>query len=202
MPIAAAGIWLIIVRGSYRSAERIFIWFTIPFFAYPIAAILAHPDWGQVGKAVVHPQLQAGSTYLLLLIATVGTTITPYMQLYLQSAVVERGVREDELAARGTRGRRRRGVRERRSRRSIIIATGATLFTHGITEIGNAADAARALTPFAGQFAEALFGIGLLGASLLACAILPIATSYVVAESLGYEKGIGRRREEAPVFVG
>ena len=83
-----------------------------------------------------------------------------------------------------------------------MIATGATLYTHGIHEIGSAADAAQALRPFAGQFAETLFGIGLLGASLLACAILPIATSYVVSESLGYEKGIGRRPGEAPVFVG
>src|SRR5437588_1741186 len=98
VPVAALGIWLIIVRGSYRSAERIFIWFTIPFFAYPIAAILAHPHWGAVGKAIVAPHLHAGSSYLLLVIATAGTTITPYMQLYLQSAVVERGAREDELA--------------------------------------------------------------------------------------------------------
>src|ERR1700723_2354511 len=85
VPIAAVGIWLIIVRGSYRSAERIFVWFTIPFFAYPIAAILAHPHWGAVGRAIVLPHIETGSTYLLLLIATVGTTITPYMQLYLQS---------------------------------------------------------------------------------------------------------------------
>ncbi len=103
VPIAAVGIWLIIVRGSYRSAERIFIWFTIPFFAYPIAAILAHPHWGDVGKAIVVPQLHASSAYLLLLIATAGTTITPYMQLYLQSAVVERGVREESCAARNAR---------------------------------------------------------------------------------------------------
>ncbi len=200
VPVAALGIWLIIVRGSYRSAERIFIWFTIPFFAYPIAAILAHPHWGAVGKAIVIPQLHANSTYLLLLIATAGTTITPYMQLYLQSAVVERGVREDEL---------RREEREAVSgaifanavAAFIIIATGATLYTHGIHNIGSAADAARALNPFAGPYAEVLFGIGLLGASLLAAAILPIATSYVISESLGYEKGIGRRREEAPVFV-
>jgi NRAMP (natural resistance-associated macrophage protein)-like metal ion transporter len=200
VPIAAVGIWLIIVRGSYRMAERIFIWFTIPFFAYPIAAILAHPHWGAVGKAVVVPHLHASSAYLLLLIATVGTTITPYMQLYLQSAVVERGVREDEL------------VSEERQAVSgavfanlvagfILIATGATLYTHGIHNIHSAADAARALTPFAGRFAELLFGVGLLGASLLAAAILPIATSYVVSESLGYEKGIGRRHKEAPVFV-
>ena len=200
VPIAALGIWLVIVRGSYRSAERIFIWFTIPFFAYPIAAILAHPDWGAVGKAIVVPHLHGGTAYLLLLIATTGTTITPYMQLYLQSAVVERGVREDEL---------RHEEREAVSgavfanviAAFIIIATGATLYTHGIHSIGSAADAARALNPFAGQYAEVLFGVGLLGASLLAAAILPIATSYVVSESLGYEKGIGRRRQEAPVFV-
>jgi Mn2+/Fe2+ NRAMP family transporter len=201
VPLAAVGIWLIIVRGSYRTAERIFIWFTIPFFAYPIAAILAHPHWGDVGKAIVAPQLHASSAYLLLLIATVGTTITPYMQLYLQSATVERGVREEDL-------RREEGEAVSGAVFAciisgfIVIATGATLFRHGIHEIGTAADAARALTPFAGQFAETLFGIGLLGASLLAAAILPIATSYVVSESLGYEKGIGRRREEAPVFVG
>jgi NRAMP (natural resistance-associated macrophage protein)-like metal ion transporter len=201
VPIAALGIWLIIVRGSYRSAERIFVWFTIPFFAYPIAAILAHPNWGDVGKSIVAPQLHMSSAYLLLLIATVGTTITPYMQLYLQSATVERGVRDEDL---------RREEREAVSGAVfaciisgfIIIATGATLYTHGVHEIGTAADAARALTPFAGQFAETLFGIGLLGASLLACAILPIATSYVVSESLGYEKGLGRNRGEAPVFVG
>src|SRR5438477_9515641 len=98
VPFAALGIWLVIVRGSYRMAERIFVWFTIPFFAYPIAAILAHPHWKSVGKALVAPQLHGGSTYLLILIATVGTTITPYMALYLQSAVVERGVRDEELA--------------------------------------------------------------------------------------------------------
>jgi NRAMP (natural resistance-associated macrophage protein)-like metal ion transporter len=200
VPIAALGIWLIIVRGSYRSAERIFVWFTIPFFAYPIAAILAHPHWGAVGKALVVPHLHTSSTFLLLLIATAGTTITPYMQLYLQSAVVERGVREEEL---------RHEEREAISgavfanviASFIIIATGATLYTHGIHSIGSAADAARALNPFAGRYAEVLFGVGLLGASLLAAAILPIATSYVVSESLGYEKGVGRRHEEAPVFV-
>jgi Mn2+/Fe2+ NRAMP family transporter len=200
VPIAALGIWLIIVRGSYRSAERIFIWFTIPFFAYPIAAILARPHWGAVGKALVVPQLHLSSAYLLLLIATAGTTITPYMQLYLQSAVVERGVREDELP-REEREAVAGAVFANIVAGFIIIATGATLFTHGVHSISSAADAARALTPFAGRYAEILFGVGLLGASLLAAAILPIATSYVISESLGYEKGVGRRRKEAPVFV-
>jgi NRAMP (natural resistance-associated macrophage protein)-like metal ion transporter len=200
VPLAALAIWLIIVRGSYRTAERIFVWFTIPFFAYPVAAILAHPHWASVGKAAVTPHVQANSAFLLILIATAGTTITPYMQLYLQSAVVERGVREEE------RGREEReavlgSVFAGIIAAFIIIATGATLFTHGIHEISSAADAARALHPFAGRYAEALFAIGLLGASLLAAAILPIATSYVISESLGYEKGIGRKREEAPVFI-
>jgi NRAMP (natural resistance-associated macrophage protein)-like metal ion transporter len=200
VPIAAVAIWLIIVRGSYRSAERIFIWFTIPFFAYPIAAVLAHPHWGAVGKAIVVPHLHTSSAFLVLLIALAGTTITPYMQLYLQSAVVERGVRQDEL-----RHEEREAVAgavfANIVASFIIIATGATLFTHGIHNIASAADAARALRPFAGHYAEALFGIGLLGASLLAAAILPIATSYVISESLGYEKGVGRRHAEAPVFV-
>jgi Mn2+/Fe2+ NRAMP family transporter len=136
----------------------------------------------------------------VLLIALAGTTITPYMQLYLQSAVVERGVREDELPHE-EREAVAGAVFANLVASFIIIATGATLFTHGIHNISSAAEAARALTPFAGRYAEALFGIGLLGASLLAAAILPIATSYVVSESLGYEKGVGRRREEAPVFV-
>ena len=201
VPIAAVGIWLIIVRGSYRSAERIFVWFTLPFFAYPVAAILAHPDWNEVGRSLVVPTVHLSSAYLLILIATAGTTITPYMQLYLQSAVVERGVHRDEL---------RHEEREAVSgavfanviAAFIMIATAATLFVHGVHEISSAAEAARALNPFAGRYAEALFAIGLLGASLLAAAILPIATSYVISESLGYEKGIGRRREEAPVFVG
>jgi NRAMP (natural resistance-associated macrophage protein)-like metal ion transporter len=201
VPIAAVGIWLIIVRGSYRSAEKVFIWLTLPFFAYPLAAILAHPDWGEVGKAIVAPHVQTNSTYLLLVVAMAGTTITPYMQLYLQSAVVERGVREEDLPHE-EREAMTGAIFANVIAAFIIIATGATLFTHGIHNIGSATEAARSLVPFAGRYAEALFGIGLLGASLLAAAILPIATSYVVSESLGYEKGVGRRREEAPVFVG
>jgi Mn2+/Fe2+ NRAMP family transporter len=201
VPIAGLGIWLIIVRGSYRAAERVFIWLTLPFFAYPLAAILAHPDWAQAGHAIVAPQIHANHDYLLLLIATAGTTITPYMQLYLQSAVVERGVRPEDLG----REQREAGFGALFANLiagSIIIATAATLFTHGVHSIDSAADAARALSPFAGRFSEALFGIGLAGASLLACAILPIATAYVLSESLGFEKGIGRRVREAPVFVG
>jgi Mn2+/Fe2+ NRAMP family transporter len=201
VPIAGLGIWLVIVRGSYRSAERVFIWLTIPFFAYPIAAILAHPDWGQVGHSLVVPQVHTSPAFLLLFVAMAGTTITPYMQLYLQSAVVERGTTVADLkseSAEAVGG----SIFADLVAGFIIIATGATLYVGGIHSIGSAADAAKALEPFAGQYAELLFGVGLLGASLLAAAILPIATSYAVAESLGFEKGIGRRRDEAPVFIG
>ncbi len=201
VPIAAACIWLIILRGSYRSAERIFIWLTIPFFAYPVAAILAHPDWGEVGHSLIVPQIQASPAYLLLFIATAGTTITPYMQLYLQSAVVERGAGKAELKTEG-REAVAGALFANLIAAFIIIATAATLFAHGTHTIGSAADAARALGPLAGRYAELLFGIGLLGASLLAAAILPIATSYVLSESLGFEKGIGNRMHEAPVFMG
>jgi Mn2+/Fe2+ NRAMP family transporter len=201
VPIAAITVWLLVVRGSYKAAERIFVLMTIPFFAYPIAAILAHPRWLSVGKAVVAPHIQLNSAYLFLFIATAGTTITPFMQLYVQSAVVEKGLGPDDLKA------------ERIEVVSgsifanlvacfIIIATGATLFVHGDHTVNNAADAARALRPFAGRFAEVLFGIGLLGASLLAAAILPITAAYVIAETFGFEKGISHRPRAAPVFVG
>ena len=201
VPIAAVLIWLLVVRGSYKNAERIFVLMTIPFFAYPIAAILAHPHWASVGKAVVDPKIQLNGPYLFLFIATAGTTITPFMQLYVQSAVVDRGIGVDELTAERievTSG----SIFANLVACFIIIATGATLFVHGHHTVNSAADAAKALEPFAGRFAEVLFGIGLLGASLLAAAILPVTAAYAIAESFGFEKGLARRAREAPVFVG
>ena len=200
VPIAAVGVWLLLIRGSYKAAERIFVLMTIPFFAYPIAAILARPDWGAVGHAVVAPNIHASHAYLFLFIATAGTTITPFMQLYVQSAVVERGVGTDELNAERaevTSG----SIFADMVASFIIIATGATLYLHGEHNITSAAQAAKALEPFAGQYAEVLFAVGLLGASLLAAAILPVTAAYVVAETFGFEKGISRRIHEAPVFV-
>ena len=201
VPIAAVTIWLLVVRGSYKVAERIFVAMTIPFFAYPVAAILAHPHWGGVGKAIVAPHIQMTGPYLFLFIATAGTTITPFMQLYVQSAVVDRGIGVDELNAERvevTSG----SIFANVVASFIIIATGATLFVHGHRNVGSAADAAKALEPFAGRFAEALFAVGLLGASLLAAAILPVTAAYVIAETFGFEKGLARRPREAPVFVG
>jgi Mn2+/Fe2+ NRAMP family transporter len=200
VPIAAVVVWLLVVRGSYKLAERVFVAMTIPFFAYPVAAILARPHWASVGRAIAEPRIHVTGPYVVLFIATVGTTITPFMQLYLQSAVVERGLTAEDIPA------------ERAEVVSsslfanlvagfIIIATGATLFIHGQHNVSSAADAAKALEPFAGRFAEALFAVGLLGASLLAAAVLPVTAAYVIAETFGLEKGIARRPREAPVFV-
>src|SRR6478752_5098526 len=194
VPIAAAAVWLLLMRGSYRVAERVFVLMTIPFFAYPIAAVLARPEWGHVGRAIIAPSLHASHAYLFLFIATAGTTITPFMQLYVQSAVVERGVSTSELKA-------ERSEVVTGSIFAIIIATGATLYVHGEHHISTAAQAAKALEPFAGRYAEVLFGIGLLGASLLAAAILPTTAAYVISETFGFEKGISRNPKEAPVFV-
>jgi NRAMP (natural resistance-associated macrophage protein)-like metal ion transporter len=201
VPIAALLVWLLLVRGSYKFAERIFVLMTIPFFAYPIAAILAKPHWGQVGHAIIVPQVQLNSGYLFLFIATAGTTITPFMQLYVQSAVVEKGVGPAELNA--ERAEVATGsIFANLIAMFIIIATGATLFVHGHHNVNSAADAAKALAPFAGRYAEVLFAVGLLGASLLAAAILPVTAAYVIAETFGFEKGIKHRPREAPVFVG
>jgi NRAMP (natural resistance-associated macrophage protein)-like metal ion transporter len=200
VPIAALAVWLLLIRGSYKVAEHIFVVMTIPFFAYPVAALLARPDWGSVGHAIVAPQLHDSRAYLFLFIATAGTTITPFMQLYVQSAVVERGVGVDELNAERaevTSG----SIFANLVAGFIIIATGSTLFLHGQHDISSAAQAATALEPFAGRYAEVLFAIGLLGASLLAAAILPVTAAYVIAETFGFEKGMSRRIHEAPVFV-
>ena len=201
VPVGAVAVWLLLVRGTYKIAERVFVAMTIPFFAYPIAAILAHPKWARVGHAIVAPHVQTTPGYILLFVATAGTTITPFMQLYLQSAVVERGLGPEDLN------------RERAEVISgsvfanlvasfIIIATAATLYAHGDRSVNSAADAAKALAPFAGRFAEVLFAVGLLGASLLAAAVLPVTAAYVISETFGFEKGISRSPREAPVFVG
>jgi Mn2+/Fe2+ NRAMP family transporter len=201
VPVAAVLVWLLLVRGSYKLAERIFVLMTVAFFAYPIAAILANPDWGHVGHAIVAPHFRLSSTYLILFVATAGTTITPFMQLYVQSAVVEKGIGPEQLNA--ERAEVATGsIFANLVAMFIIVATGATLFAHGDHTVNDAADAAKALAPFAGRYAEALFAIGLLGASLLAAAILPVTAAYVIAETFGFEKGINHRPREAPVFVG
>jgi Mn2+/Fe2+ NRAMP family transporter len=166
VPVAAALVWLLITRGSYDRVEKIFLALSLVFFAYIAAAFLAKPDWSAVARETIRPRIPWSIGYLQLLIALIGTTISPYMQLYVQSSVVEKGVTPADY--RYTRvdvymGTLFAGI----VAAFIIIATAATLFPRGQT-IETAADAARALEPVAGAYASLLFGLGLLGASLLA----------------------------------
>jgi NRAMP (natural resistance-associated macrophage protein)-like metal ion transporter len=198
--VMAVVVWWLVVKGNYKRVEIIFLLMTLVFFAYPVAAVLAHPDWLEVGRKLVTPSFQTDSEYLLLLVATVGTTISPYMQMFLQSAVADRGASSGDV------------TRERVDAytgatftnviaASIIIATGATLFIHRI-DVSTAEDAAQALSPLAGPFASYLFGIGLFGSAALAASVLPLATTYSVTEALGFERGVSRTFSEAPVFLG
>jgi Mn2+/Fe2+ NRAMP family transporter len=202
VPLAAIFVWLLVTRGSYGWVERIFLVLTLAFLAYIGAAFLARPDWHAVLAETVRPQIHFDYGYLSLLIALIGTTISPYMQLYVQSSVVEKGVTPDEY--RYTRfdvivGTLSAGI----VAAFIIIATAATLHAHGVTvDIQTAADAARALEPIAGRYAEALFAAGLLGASLLAAGVLPLSTTYMLSEALGFERGVSRSWSEAPIFMG
>lgn len=197
VPLAALGVWGLVVLGSYRYAERVFVLITFVFLAYPIAAVAGHPDWTQVASHAAWPHLTADRNFLFLVVALIGTTITPYMQLYQTAAVVERGGRATDLRA--IRADAIVGaVFANVISITIIIATAATIGGSG--PLRSAADAAQALEPVAGAAAETLFAAGLLGASLLAAAIVPLATSYALAEAIGTERSVSRRFRDAKVF--
>ncbi|HET8626159.1 MAG TPA: Nramp family divalent metal transporter [Thermomicrobiales bacterium] len=200
VPAMAVVVWLIVVRLSYRIAEKVFLSMSAIFIVYLVSAVLTHPDWAAAARQTIVPHLQADSTYIVMVISLVGTTITPYMQLYLQSAVVDKGVTTEDYP-------RERGdvvigaILSDIVSAAIIITCAATLHPHGIA-VDTAADAAQALRPLVGPAATALFGIGLFGASMLAASILPLSTSYAVSEAFGFERGISRSFGEAPVFFG
>jgi Mn2+/Fe2+ NRAMP family transporter len=200
VPLAAFSLWALVVYGSYRIVERFFLLLTLPFFAYPIAALLARPHWGDVAHGALVPTLRSDAAYVQLLVALIGTTITPYLQLFVQSSVAEKGVSPEEYKYQrvdvfgGS-------VFAVLIAAFIIIATGATLFVEGL-EVTTAEDAARALRPVAGSAASVLFGVGLFGACMLAGAVLPLTTAYSISEAFGFEKGISRGFREAPVFMG
>ena len=200
LPLIAAAIWLMLVGGSYRSVEKVFLAMTLVFFAYPISAVLAHPDWGSALHHTAIPTVQPSSSYLFLFVATVGTSITPYMQVYVQSAVVDKGI-----TPRGYKAERYEvygaSLFANLIAVFIVIATAATLYGHHHV-INTAADAAQALRPVAGPHAEILFATGLFGASMLAAAVLPLATAYSITEVLGVEKGLNAGWRDAPIFTG
>jgi Mn2+/Fe2+ NRAMP family transporter len=197
VPIAAVVLWSLVVFGSYRYAERVFLLFTLTFLAYPIAAVLARPDWGEVVSNTLIPHMHRSRDFLVLVVALIGTTITPYMQLYQSAAVVDRGTTPDDYRAAkldAVGGSIFCNVISM----AIIIATAAAI--GGTGPITSAQEAAKALEPVAGSAATALFGIGLLGASCLAAAVVPLSTSYAITEAVGAERSVSRSFREAPLF--
>jgi Mn2+/Fe2+ NRAMP family transporter len=202
VPLVGLGVWLLVTRGPSSVVQRVFLGLTVIFFAYIPAAFLAKPNWADVLHGTLVPNLSAQGTYLADLIALVGTTISPYMQLYVQSSVVDDGItpRDYPLTRAGVVSG---SIFAILVACFIIIATGATLYgTPGAANINDAGQFAVALEPFLHEYALPLFGAGLFGASLLAAAVLPLSTAYAVCEMFGFESGLSRKFDDAPVFYG
>jgi NRAMP (natural resistance-associated macrophage protein)-like metal ion transporter len=198
VPLAAVLVFGLVIQGTYRVVERVFLLASALYVVYIVSALLAHPPWGAILRQTVRPSFSLQGEYLTTLITIVGTTIAPWMQFYLQSSIVDKGVRLRDL--RWARldayvGSAAAGL----IAFFIIVACGATLFPHGV-RVETAKDAALALEPFAGHYATVLFAFGLLNASVFSAAILPLSTAYAVCEALGWETGVDRRPQEAPGF--
>jgi Mn2+/Fe2+ NRAMP family transporter len=200
VPITAVLIWVLVVFFSYRIVERALFVLVLAYIAYPISAFLVGPPWGEVVRDTVIPTLPIGQAALIAALALVGTTITPYMQFYIQASVVDKGIDKEQYRFERVDvllGAILTGV----NGFFIIVVAGAVLHPAGI-HVDSAADAAQALGPLAGQQAQLLFGVGLFGASLLAATIMPLSTSYAICEAFGWESGISKNFREAPVFMG
>lgn len=201
IPVAAGLIWWLVVKGTQKRVEQVFLAMSLVFIGYVISAFLAKPEWSEVGRQIVEPSFNFSSGYLFTVMALIGTTITPFMQVFVQSTVVEKALDEEDLPiARadvvvGT-------IFACLIAAFIVISTAATLHQRGITEIDSAATAANALAPIAGDYARILFAVGLFGAAMLAMGVLPLATAYSLSEALGFEKGLSRSFREAPIFIG
>ena len=200
VPVVAVAIWFLITKGSYQRVEKVFLLFTFVFFGYIISAFMAKPDWGHVFSSMVTPSLPMQTGFLLTFIGMIGTTITPYMQFYLQSSIVDKKI----------------SLKDYKYEKLdvylgsfwgnavsffIIVCTAATLFKAGLS-INSAQQAAEGLKPLAGQYSFILFGAGLFGASVLAAAVIPLSTSYAICEAFGWESGVNHKYKDAPVFFG
>src|SRR5579862_5008430 len=202
VPVCALIVWLIVVRGQYKSVEKVFLAASFFYITYILAGVKAHPLWKDAMVATIKPPSLAAfhqQAYLYMVIGVVGTTIAPWMQFYLQSSIVEKGVSRRVLTA--SRWDVIAGcVFTDVVAWFIIVTCAATLFVHGYRNIQYAADAAQALKPLAGQYAYILFAVGLFNASLFAASILPLSTAYTVCEGLGFESGVDKKFGEAPFF--
>ena len=200
IPVVSIMIWFLVTKGSYKKVENIFLLFTFVFFTYIVSAILTKPDWGHVMKSMVTPTLELNTGFLLTFIGMIGTTITPYMQFYLQSSIVDKKISISDykyekldvyLGA----------FWGNAVAFFIIVCTAVTLYKAGIT-ITSAEEAAISLKPLAGEAAFTLFGAGLFGASVLATAVIPLSTSYAICEAFGWESGVDNDYKDAPAFFG
>ena len=198
VPVAALAVWLLIVGGSYKRVEKVFLILSLVFLTYVIAAFLAQPNWEDAAINTIVPHVVYQQSFVSLVISMIGTTIAPWMMFFNQSNVVEKGIKPDELFTQkvdvvsGT-------VSACLVAWFIIVTTGTVLYPQGIV-ISDAADAAAALAPFAGKYAEALFAIGLIAASFLAACVLPLTTAFVICEAFGWEAGVSFKWKEAPLF--
>jgi len=200
VPLAALAVGLLVLRGNYNAVEKVLLVLSLAALAYIVSAIAIGPPWGQIAREAVTPSLDANPAYILAVMATIGTTITPWGIVYMQAAVADKGVPMEQY------GHTRIDVVFGATwgnivSAAIIICTAATLFVHGIA-VESAEAAAMALEPLAGSAARYLFSIGLLGASLLAASVLPLSTTYAICEAFGWERGLDHRPKEAPVFYG
>ncbi len=199
VPLGALAIWMLVTKGSYRFVEKILLFACLLYFGYVVSGLMSKPDWTPVLKSAVIPQMKWDSEYIMLSIAIIGTTITPWMQFYLQSSIAEKGIKKEDYAA---------------SRLDVVIGCfitdiisffvivtcGALLFPKGI-RINEAAEAALALKPLAGEYAYLIFAICLANASLLGAIIVPLATAYYICEAMGWEAGVNKSFKEAPQFM-
>jgi Mn2+/Fe2+ NRAMP family transporter len=198
VPVTAFLVWLLVVKGNYRITERIFLLLSGFLLLYVVSALMAGPDWHGISQGVLHPKFFSGSEYLSLVIGMIGTTIAPWMQFYMQSAVIEKGlairdykyVKWDVILG---------GIATVVVAFFIVVACGATLNKAGI-QISEAKDAALALKPLAGSLAAVIFAFGLFVASAFAATILPLATAFYVCEAFGYEAGVDQDWKSAPQF--
>ena len=200
LPAAALFVWLLVVKGNYKSVEKVFLLASSLYLSYIVAGYLSNPDWGLAAKSLLVPQITPSTAYITMVIGMVGTTIAPWMMFYIQSSVVEKGISLKNLkyskidAIFGA-------IVVNIVAFFIVLACATTIFTTGV-EVNNVADVAQALVPLAGQYASILFAFGFLNASLFAASILPLSTAYYVCESLGFEAGVSKSFREAPIFHG
>jgi len=198
VPLVAIFVWFLVVKGTYKIAERIFLIFSATLLTYVVSALMSKPHWGEIGTAIIHPRMEMNSQSLAMVIALVGTTIAPWMQFYMQSSVIEKGLKMKNFKltlidiAVGC-------VVTIVVAFFIMVACGSTLHPNGIV-INEAKDAALALKPFAGELASQVFAFGLFVASVFSATILPLATAYYISEAFGFESGIDKKWDEAKEF--